>query len=47
MTAVKDLFDTAGYVVEAAGDLTILAGALIAERGGFVGPGTGKGGEHA
>jgi uncharacterized membrane protein len=30
MSVVKDWFDVAGYVVEAAGVLTILAGALLA-----------------
>jgi hypothetical protein len=30
MHAVKDWFDIAGYVVEAAGVLTILAGVLLA-----------------
>jgi hypothetical protein len=47
MTAVKDWFDIVGYVLEAAGVLTILAGALIAESGEYVGPDTVKGGEHA
>jgi hypothetical protein len=36
MSFVKDWFDVAGYVVEAAGVLTILVGALLA-TGWFLG----------